>query len=151
MLPRGRSCLVWPTACLWCGGARIECKQNTHLSTLVVGGMHSLQSMGHANDPHVTEVRPLNHCATHGWPSSWLLLFLLQDRQTEGIGWQRPYTPLHVDVPVYAAAYTREFVHTLTIQGKAESGQRIHMVTKRRYLPTAREDFGLPVLSVAPR
>jgi hypothetical protein len=60
-----------------------------------------------------------------------------------------PFT--HANVLVYAASYNKVFAHMLIGWGEGESGQRIHMVTKRRYLPTTREDFGPPVLSVTPR
>jgi hypothetical protein len=42
--------------------------------------------------------------------------------------------PTHVDVPVYAIAYTRFFAHTPTRQGKGECGHKIRTETERRYL-----------------
>jgi hypothetical protein len=61
------------------------------------------------------------------------------------------YPSRHANVPAYASVYARAFTHTLTRHGEGESSQRIHTVTKRRYLPAAREDFGPPALCVAPR
>lgn len=52
--------------------------------------------------------------------------------------------PTHVNMPFYVATYTRAFIHTLTKQGKRESGQKISTVTERRYLTTTREDLSPP-------
>jgi hypothetical protein len=54
------------------------------------------------------------------------------------------YPSKHVGVPIYDVTYTRAFVHTLTRHDNGVFGQRIHTVIKRRYMPTAREDLGLP-------
>ena len=55
------------------------------------------------------------------------------------------YSSMQVDKP----AYTKAFTHTLTRLDEGESRQRARTVTKRRYLPTAGENFGPPTLSDA--
>jgi hypothetical protein len=52
------------------GAARIERGQDTRLSKLVAGDVHSPQGINHASNLCVIKARPLTRYAMYGWPSS---------------------------------------------------------------------------------
>jgi hypothetical protein len=52
------------------GVARIKWGKDTRLSTFVAGSVRNPQGMDRANNPCVTEARPLTYCAMHGWLTS---------------------------------------------------------------------------------
>jgi hypothetical protein len=104
---------------MWVGGAPVQ---------PVADDVCSSQGLGRASNPHVIEAETIDPLR-HTWATPIMTSTILAQRQEMEIGgrdWTTPhvYSPTQVDKPIYVAAYTKSFTHTITRLSEDESGQK---------------------------